>query len=198
MNHHQLEKDIQHLEHVISHISAEDRIPLSYWRNRIDSVSDAVRMPTQVNRIKRLNAALAALEERQKIDCRRGQGFASSSSLDYTTPGHTIDMQAGFSAARLAALTRTLQDYVERGATGYFEALGLRDEAAHLPMERDTLFRIASMTKPVASAAILMLVEEDRLALDMPIAQWLPELAAPRVLRDPGGPLDETDPVPRR
>ncbi|AFT88837.1 hypothetical protein BUPH_01388 [Paraburkholderia phenoliruptrix BR3459a] len=66
MNHHQLEKDIQHLEHVISHISAEDRIPLSYWRNRIDSVSDAVRMPTQVNRIKRLNAALAALEERQK------------------------------------------------------------------------------------------------------------------------------------
>ncbi|MBW0446049.1 MULTISPECIES: hypothetical protein [Burkholderiaceae] len=66
MNHHQLEKDIQHLEHVISHISAEDRIPLSYWRNRIDSVSGAVRMPTQVNRIKRLNAALAALEERQK------------------------------------------------------------------------------------------------------------------------------------
>ena len=36
MNHHQLEKDIQHLEHVISHISAEDRIPLSYWRSRIE------------------------------------------------------------------------------------------------------------------------------------------------------------------
>ena len=66
MNHQQLEKDIQHLEHIISHISAEDRIPLSYWRNRLDSVSGAVRMPTQVNRIKRLNAALAALEERLK------------------------------------------------------------------------------------------------------------------------------------
>ncbi|HEX7934985.1 MAG TPA: hypothetical protein VF573_18170 [Paraburkholderia sp.] len=66
MNHQQLEKDIQHLEHIISHLSAEDRIPLSYWRNRLDSVSGAVRMPTQVNRIKRLNAALAALEERLK------------------------------------------------------------------------------------------------------------------------------------
>lgn len=66
MNHHQLEKDIRHLEHVISHISAEDRIPLSYWRNRIELVSGAVRMPTQASRVKRLNAALLALEKRQK------------------------------------------------------------------------------------------------------------------------------------
>ncbi|AXF17986.1 serine hydrolase [Paraburkholderia caledonica] len=115
---------------------------------------------------------------------------------------------AGFSSARLTALTRTLQGFVDRGdvagavalvwrrgETGYFEALGLRDEAAQLPMERDTLFRIASMTKPVTSAAILMLIEEDRLALASPIAQWLPELSSPRVLRDPGGPLDATDPV---
>jgi hypothetical protein len=66
MNHHQLEKDIEHLEHVISHISAEDRIPLSYWRNRIDSVSGAALVPSQATRIKRLNAALSALERRQK------------------------------------------------------------------------------------------------------------------------------------
>ncbi|HEY4296099.1 MAG TPA: hypothetical protein VGM85_06465 [Paraburkholderia sp.] len=66
MNHHQLEKDIEHLEHVISHISAADHIPLSYWRNRIDSVSGAVRMPAQASRIKRLNAALSALEQRLK------------------------------------------------------------------------------------------------------------------------------------
>ncbi|CAB3701756.1 hypothetical protein LMG27174_03709 [Paraburkholderia rhynchosiae] len=79
-----------------------------------------------------------------------------------------------------------------RGETGYFEALGLRDDAARLSMQRDTLFRIASMTKPVTSAAVLMLIEEDKLALDAPIAQWLPELSAPRVLRDPGGPLDDT------
>lgn len=66
MNHHQLEKDIQHLEHVISHISAEDRIPLSYWRSRIELVSGAVRMPAQASRVKRLTAALSALEDRQK------------------------------------------------------------------------------------------------------------------------------------
>jgi hypothetical protein len=66
MNHHQLEKDIEHLEHVISHISAEDRIPLSYWRNRINSVSGAALVPSQATRVKRLNAALSALERRQK------------------------------------------------------------------------------------------------------------------------------------
>ncbi|MFM0210082.1 serine hydrolase [Paraburkholderia sediminicola] len=115
---------------------------------------------------------------------------------------------AGLSATRLTALTNALQGYVERGDVagvvslvwrrgeiGYFEPLGLRDEAGQLPMARDTLFRIASMTKPVTSAAILMLIEEDRLALDTPISLWLPELAAPRVLRDPAGPLDETDPL---
>lgn len=115
---------------------------------------------------------------------------------------------AGLSAPRLTALTNAMQGYVERGEVagvvslvwrrgeiGYFEPLGLRDEAAQLPMERDTLFRIASMTKPVTSAAILMLIEEDRLALDTPISLWLPELAAPSVLRDPTGPLDETDPL---
>jgi hypothetical protein len=66
MNHQQLEKDIEHLERVISHISAEDGIPLSYWRSRIDVVSGAVRVPAQASRIKRLNAALSALEMRQK------------------------------------------------------------------------------------------------------------------------------------
>jgi CubicO group peptidase (beta-lactamase class C family) len=115
---------------------------------------------------------------------------------------------AGLSATRLSALTNAMQGYVERGEVagvvsmvwrrgeiGYFEALGLRDEAMQMPMERDTLFRVASMTKPVTSAAILMLIEEDRLAFDTPISLWLPELAAPRVLRDPAGPLDDTEPA---
>ncbi|MDE1180335.1 hypothetical protein [Paraburkholderia sp.] len=62
MNHHQLEKDIEHLEHVISHLSAEDRIPLSYWRGRIESVQGASLVPSQAQRVKRLNEALRALE----------------------------------------------------------------------------------------------------------------------------------------
>jgi hypothetical protein len=66
MNHQQLERDIRHLEQVISHISAGDRIPLSYWRNRIELVSGAVIVPAQASRVKRLDAALCALEKRSK------------------------------------------------------------------------------------------------------------------------------------
>ena len=66
MNHQQLETDIKHLEHVISHISVAHRIPLSYWRNRIKSVSDVALMPMQANRVKRLYEALSALEAREE------------------------------------------------------------------------------------------------------------------------------------
>lgn len=75
--------------------------------------------------------------------------------------------------------------------------LGQRDPEAGLPVERDTIFRIASMTKPVTSLAAMMLVEEGRIALDTPIAQVAPEFARMRVLRDPNGPLDDTVPVER-
>ena len=64
-------------------------------------------------------------------------------------------------------------------------------------MRRDTLFRIASMTKPITSVAVLMLVEEGKLGLSDPVDRWLPELAKPRVLRDPAGSLARTTPAPR-
>jgi CubicO group peptidase (beta-lactamase class C family) len=64
-------------------------------------------------------------------------------------------------------------------------------------MTRDTLFRIASMTKPVTSIAALMLMEEGKLRLDDPITRWLPEFADMQVLKDPTGPIDETYPAPR-
>src|ERR1700682_4298227 len=66
--------------------------------------------------------------------------------------------------------------------------LGYRDIDARLPMQRDTLFRIASMTKPVTVAAALTLIDEGRLALTEPVARWVPELAGMRGLDDPGGP----------
>ena len=55
--------------------------------------------------------------------------------------------------------------------------LGHRDVHAGLPMQRDTIFRIASMTKPVTVAAAMSMVEEGEFALSDPVAQWLPELA---------------------
>lgn len=75
--------------------------------------------------------------------------------------------------------------------------LGHRDVHAGLPMQRDTIFRIASMTKPVTVAAAMALVEEGKLALTDPVANALPELAELRVMADPSGPLDKTVPVRR-
>ncbi|MEZ4730580.1 MAG: serine hydrolase domain-containing protein [Caldilineaceae bacterium] len=76
-------------------------------------------------------------------------------------------------------------------------SVGRRDMAARQPMKRDTLFRIASMTKPITSTAALMLVEEGRIALHEPIAHWAPEFAEMRVLRSPTGPLHQTVPAER-
>ena len=75
--------------------------------------------------------------------------------------------------------------------------VGWRDVEARLPIERDTLFRIASMTKPITSTAALMLFEEGRFAMNDPIARWAPEFSEMRVLRSPTGPLDQTDPAER-
>ena len=76
-------------------------------------------------------------------------------------------------------------------------AVGWRDVDTREPVERDTLFRIASMTKPITSTAALMLLDEGRFALDDPITRWAPEFAQMRVLRDASGPLDQTDPAER-
>jgi CubicO group peptidase (beta-lactamase class C family) len=65
------------------------------------------------------------------------------------------------------------------------------------PMRRDTIFRISSMTKPVAAVAAMILVEECLLRLDEPVDRLLPELADRRVLRRLDGPLDETVPAKR-
>lgn len=75
--------------------------------------------------------------------------------------------------------------------------LGNRDVEARLPMQRDTIFRIASMTKPVTVAAAMALVEEGRFALSDPVTNWLPELSHMRVLRQARGPLDQTVPARR-
>jgi CubicO group peptidase (beta-lactamase class C family) len=70
---------------------------------------------------------------------------------------------------------------------------GRRDLTTGAPVERDTLFRIASLTKPVTTVAALSMVDEGRFALDEPIAECAPELADLRVLRDAEGPLDACD-----
>ena len=71
--------------------------------------------------------------------------------------------------------------------------VGTRDLQSGRPVDRNTIFRVASMTKPVTTVAALMLLDEGRFELDESISICAPELARMRVLRSPDGPLDETD-----
>lgn len=68
---------------------------------------------------------------------------------------------------------------------------GWRDLERGEPMRRDSLFRIASLTKPITSVAALTLYDEGRFALEDPITDWAPEFERMGVLRSPEGPLDD-------
>ncbi|HTO41773.1 MAG TPA: serine hydrolase domain-containing protein, partial [Rhizomicrobium sp.] len=121
-----------------------------------------------------------------------------------------VPVKSGFSSEKLAQITPTLQKTVAAGDLSGFvtliwqngeliqlDTVGKRNIGENLPMTRDTLFRIASMTKPITSVAALMLLEEGRFKLSDPITTWAPEFADMRVLKHPDGPLDETAVAPR-
>ena len=86
---------------------------------------------------------------------------------------------------------------VARGGDVELAAVGSMDRGGSAPMERDTLFRIASVTKPITAAAVSILLDEGVLALDQPIDRWLPELASPSVVRTPQSPIDDVVPASR-
>lgn len=95
----------------------------------------------------------------------------------------------GFSASRLENLTRRIQMDADarlipgavmliarNGAVAYEKAIGVQDPATGAPMTPDSIFRIYSMTKPIVSVGVMMLVEQGRLLLSDPISRYLPEL----------------------
>jgi CubicO group peptidase (beta-lactamase class C family) len=77
------------------------------------------------------------------------------------------------------------------------EAVGSVDVDASAPMARDTIFRVASITKPIIAAAVMLLVEDGRVGLEDPVEPWLPELASPEVVRTPASPVDDLVPAAR-
>ena len=107
---------------------------------------------------------------------------------------------AGFDAAKLTAIADRLGALVESAAIPgavavvgtkdgvvYRTATGLRDVGAGRPMAADTLFRLASMTKPVTSVAVLQLAEAGKLSPDDPVSKFIPEFADPTVLEKAAG-----------
>ncbi|MEU6841959.1 serine hydrolase domain-containing protein [Streptomyces sp. NPDC046716] len=86
---------------------------------------------------------------------------------------------------------------VARGDEVEVAVVGHADAEGTAPLARDSIFRIASITKPIVAAAVMTLIEDGRLALDSPVAHWLPELASPNVVRDPAGPVEDVVPAAR-
>ncbi|MEV6044034.1 serine hydrolase domain-containing protein [Streptomyces xanthochromogenes] len=84
-----------------------------------------------------------------------------------------------------------------RGPHTHTVELGTMRHDGGAPVARDTVFRMASTSKPVTVAAAMVLLDECRLRLDDPVQEWLPELADRQVLRRPDSPLDETVPARR-
>lgn len=84
-----------------------------------------------------------------------------------------------------------------RGGQTHVEAIGTMRHDGGAPMRRDTIFRMASTSKPVSTAAAMVLLDECRLRLDDLVEQWLPELADRQVLKRIDGPLDDTVPARR-
>lgn len=103
---------------------------------------------------------------------------------------------AGFDPARLEVLHATVQRFVDEGEHAGivtllvrdgkivdFQTYGYRDLEKRLPMERDTICRVYSMSKIITCAATLMLFEEGRFNLDDPVANYLPELKEMRSIK---------------
>jgi len=115
--------------------------------------------------------------------------------MDTKCPDTVRPETVGLSSSRLARIGQAMQRYVEsgklagtltlvarHGKIAYFEPLGLMDVETQAPMDRDTLFRIYSMTKPITSVAVMMLYEEGAFLLTDPIHKFTPAFADVRVL----------------
>jgi CubicO group peptidase (beta-lactamase class C family) len=114
-----------------------------------------------------------------------------------------------FSRTRMARMHASMQRHLERSrlpglallvhqrGREYVDAMGTLAFESASPMRRDTIFRLASTTKPITAVAAMILVEECRLRLDDRVDEWLPELKDRRVLRTLESPLDDTVPSNR-
>jgi len=108
--------------------------------------------------------------------------------------GKSEPVQTGFSVRALGTITEFFKAEVaagkvpgvamlvqRHGKPAYFETFGVRDAATKAPMTPDTLFRIYSMSKPVTSVAVMMLVQDGKLSLDEPLSKYIPSFAKSQV-----------------
>lgn len=115
-----------------------------------------------------------------------------------------------FDPKRLARVHDAMGRHVDSGAVPglvlllshgdreHVDAIGSMSCDGTEPIRRDTIFRMASMTKPITAVGAMILIEECRVRLDEPVDEWLPELKDRKVLRTVNSPLDDTVPAKRQ
>jgi CubicO group peptidase (beta-lactamase class C family) len=138
--------------------------------------------------------------------------FASSAALADDPLPRAKPEDVGFSSERLARISAVLKADIEAGRIPgaviaiarhgklvMLDAYGWRDKAANVAMTTDTIFNIASMTKPMTTVGALMLYEQGKLLIDDPLSKYFPKFAQMRVaVRDAGEPTAETVPASRQ
>ena len=120
----------------------------------------------------------------------------SSASLYADEIAVVLPESVGVSTSRLQRITSSVEELIQqeklagavtlvarRGQVVHFEASGWQDKENRVPMRKDTIFRIASMTKPITSVAVMALYEEGHFRLSDPIAKFIPEFANSEVLQ---------------
>lgn len=132
------------------------------------------------------SSALAQAES--PTEKNQGGGFVPE-RLDQMHEAMAALVEAGMAPGLVTAISRGGEDHVD--------AIGMMDVEGAVPMRRDTIFRIASLTKPITAVAAMTLVEEAILRLDDPVDPWLPELADRQVLRALDSEVDDTVPAAR-
>ncbi len=147
--------------------------------------------------------------DRASAEARVAAPAAPSAAAAMATPAPSPAAkpeEVGLSSERLERITAAIERAVDdgriaggvalvarRGKIAYHRAVGLADRESKKPMRTDSLFRIASMTKPITSVAVMMLYEEGHFLLNQPVSDFLPEFKEMKVL-DPAWPQDRTSP----
>ena len=124
------------------------------------------------------------------LACLVSAASAAAQGLPVATPD-----AAGLTSSRVGRLRSAVQEYVDRGqiagavlviarggTIAVLEPVGWMDVEQRLPMRKDTIVRLASMSKPVTSVAAVMLMEEGKLRLGDPVSKYLPAFAQTRVV----------------
>lgn len=130
-------------------------------------------------------------------DMRADDPLAPPESVGFSTEGlktYQQTMRALVDDAKLAGVTTLV---ARHGKVVQFDAYGVQDLETKTPVAKDTIFRIASMTKPIVGVAMMMLWEQGKWSLDDPVAKHIPEFAGLKVAT-PNGEVPQTRPMTMR